>query len=65
MPNETTDAAVAALRDTAKALDAEQTRLTKELAEVKDKSKAVAKALSALTGEAPRRRGPGRPRTRS
>jgi prefoldin subunit 5 len=58
-----TDAAIAALRDTDAALDAEEKRLAKELADVKGRRKAVTKALTALTGDKPAPRRRGRPRT--
>lgn len=57
-----TDAAVTALRDLTTALEADEKRLTAELASVKDRRKAVAKSLTALTGDAAPRRRRGRPR---
>lgn len=50
------------LRDTVRLLEAEETRLAKELKAKREQRKAVAKALTAMEGAgAPRRR--GRPRT--
>ena len=59
--NEVVEAGTAALRDAVTALTAEETRLAGELATVKAKRQAVAKALAALEDTKPRRRR-GRPR---
>jgi septal ring factor EnvC (AmiA/AmiB activator) len=55
------ETATASLRDAVGALEAEESRLKAELAEVTNKRQAAAKALEALSGEKPKRRR-GRPR---
>lgn len=64
VPTDMTEAitnSTASLKDAVAALEAEETRLAGELATVKGKRQAVAKALAALEDTKPRRRR-GRPR---
>lgn len=64
MPTDTMEAVAKStdsLRDVVTALEAEESRLATELATVKSKRTAVAKALAALEDTAPKRRR-GRPR---
>lgn len=55
------ETATSSLRDAVTALEAEEARLAGELATVKTKRMAAAKALEALSGDKPKRRR-GRPR---
>lgn len=59
--NDAITVATASLRDAVTALEAEEKRVSAELADVKSKLAATSKALEALSGERPRRRR-GRPR---
>ena len=59
--NRSMETAVKGLREAVTALEAEEARLTAELATVTGQRKAAANALAALSGETPRRRR-GRPK---
>src|SRR4051794_35303262 len=61
MTDDVIDNATTAMRDSLAALEAKETRLTDELATLKEQRKALQKAVESLSGDKPRRRR-GRPR---